>query len=216
MIAAILPYVLSSLLGALFGLGELLSRHRDSPFSAVSNPNAIAYIAINALVSALVLYLIQELGLVTFADQPEKARTIYQVLAAGIGGIAILRVGFSVSVSGEKLSLSFAALTDPLLQATNDAVDRAQARNKLEVIQSMVADLECELAVRELPPICLSLMRNVSKDDADQLGELVSTVVLQNVAEQTKLLNVMSALLDIVGESVLQEAVNSLKSRPIA
>jgi hypothetical protein len=207
-----ISYVLAALLGGLLGLSELMNRYRDAPFSALRNWATVLFSAINVFASVATLAVVQQTDLVKLpASLGPGAQAATQIVIAGIGAMAILRIGISVQVSSETVSISLATLLRPLLRAADNEVDRARAAHKLDVTRELMFSLDAAKALDELPPLCLSLMRSVSEEEEKELADYVKGVRQENLRDEVKLINLGAALLNIVGETVLRNAVKAFK-----
>jgi hypothetical protein len=207
-----ISYALAALLGGLVGLSELMNRYRDAPFSALRNWATVLFAAINVFASVATLAVIQGTDLVKLPPSiGAEAQAAAQIVVAGIGAMALLRVGISVQFSSETVSISLATLLRPLLRAADNEVDRARASHKLAVARELMFTLDASKALEELPPLCLSLMRSVSDEEEKELADYVKGLRQENLRDELKLINLGAALLNIVGENVLRNAVKAFK-----
>jgi len=205
------PYIFAAVLGALLGLSDLMSRYRDAPFSALQNFYTYIFAIINSGASIATLLIIKEMNLVSWPNAGSESIILLQVIIAGVGAMAILRVGFSIQISGETLNISLATLLQPILQAADNEVDRARASNKLRVTKDLMLGLNAEAALRELPTFCLFLMQSVSAEDQKRLADDIKALAEQNLQDDVKLISLGSALMNTVGENVLRSAVAAFR-----
>ena len=71
--------------------------------------------------------------------------------------------------------------------------------------------LDLDSTFRDLPPLCLSMLRGISEQDQKQLAADVNALTQQNLRDEFKLISLGSILLNLVGESVLRSAVGAFK-----
>jgi hypothetical protein len=207
-----ISYVFAALLGGLVGLSELMNRYRDAPFSALRNWATVLFAAINVFASVATLAVIQDTEMLKLPPSlGPGAQATAHIVIAGIGAMALLRIGISVQFSSETVSISLATLLRPLLRAADNEVDRARASHKLNVTRELMFTLDASRALEELPPICLSLMMSVSDEEEKELADYVKGLRQENLRDEVKLINLGAALLNTVGENVLRSAVRAFK-----
>lgn len=206
------PYFIVAAIGSVAGVTELISKYNDAPFSALKNAATALVAAVNALASIAALAVIQSSNIVTLPTSiGPGAQTAAQIIVAGIGGMAILRVGISFQVGGHALNISLASLLQPLLRAAGNQIDRARAADKLAVTKELMSGLDTTKALKDLPPLCLFLMQSISQEDQKQLADSVKALKEQDIQSELKLISLGSALLNTVGESVLRSAVAAFR-----
>jgi hypothetical protein len=208
----IYSYTVVAVLGAMAGLSDLMSRYNDAPFSVLRNWATLLLAIINAAASVAALAIIEESKLVTLpASVGAGAETAVKILVAGVGGMAILRVGLSVQAAGETVNISLSNLLQPLLRAADNQVDRARAAKKLAITRELMLGLDASATLQGLPPLCLYLMQSIPPERQKQLAEDVKTLSEQKLDDDIKLISLGSTLLNTVGEGVLRSAVAAFK-----
>ena len=202
-------WVAAGLLGALVGIGGIVSRYRDNPSSVLKTLAGIMYILLNLGVSVAALGLARAFGW-TFGATEQAVRAT-QVLVAGIGGTVLIRASFfTVKVGDEEVQIG----PNSLLQSIFSAIDRKL--KQLEIVATstyvsqIMADVSFEKAYVSLPTYCLALWRDIPDDVQKTLGEEVRTLAKLEVADPAKALILGAYLINVVGDEVLEAAVKTL------
>jgi hypothetical protein len=207
----IISYAAVSIIGAIVGATELMSRYPDSPFRAVRNLSGFFYTLLNAVGAVLALYFIQRfnwdfgLGKMMTIVQIELTQT----MAAAFGAMSILRSSlFNVRVGDHDLAVGPAAVLQVLLSATDRQVDRMRAEQRSEAIKKAMAGIDSYAQIKiALPTHCMALMQNVSADEEKQIRQVADNIEQLEIADCLKVLNLGLVLMNIVGDGVLKTAV---------
>lgn len=207
-------YWIVFVVGGFLGLCELLSRYRDEPFRAVLNLPAIAYILINAGAALLALLLLNvwrpDFGLDATADA-EKLRVI-RILVAGLGAMAFFRSSiFNFRIGETDVPLGPSLIMQVLLDVTDRAVDRGRAAPRGAVVSEVMVDIDFDKASLALPAYCFALMQNVTKEEQSAIGQQVQALNTPNISPPIRSYLLGLVLLNIVGETVLKEAIKHLR-----
>lgn len=208
-----IDYFWVALLGALVGLGELLSRYRDEPLRAATVLPSYFYIAINAGASIAALSLIHAFGWKPAAGSADGAARaqITEVLVAGLAAMAFLRSSlFTVRIGNQDIGFGFALLVQPLLKATDAAVDRRRGLARDVAVRRVMAEVSFVKAYQWLPAYCLALMQNLAKEDQAALGQQIEGIARMNASDAARSRLLGLALMNAVGEKILITAVESL------
>ncbi|MBI2871955.1 MAG: hypothetical protein HYY00_02050 [Chloroflexi bacterium] len=204
-----LAWVVVTLIGGLVGLGELVSRYRDAPFRAATSPPGVVYIVLNAVAGVAALALSRQLGWVMATDRGDIP--LGWVLAAGFGAVAVLRSSvFAVRAGNQDVSVGPSALLQIVLQAADREVDRTRATQRALAVDRAMEGVSFEKAQAALPAYCLVLMQNVPQDEQERLAREVAALADSEMPEAAKARALGLALMNVVGEGVLQAAVRSL------
>jgi hypothetical protein len=204
-----LDYAAVAVLGALVGLGELMSRYRDAPDRAVlRSASAWFYCIINAAISMLALCLLDVFG-VTFGKSGSALEWL-RILAAGGSAMAFFRTSlFTVRIGDKDVGVGPVSFLQIILESTDRAVDRRRASGRAGEVNIM-SGLSFEKAVIPLPTYCLALMQNLSKDEQERLGQSIRALQQSDMAEGVKLKILGVYLINAVGPVALQSAIQSL------
>ena len=207
--AEALLYALVFALGALLGLTEVLGRYTDSPTAALKSPGAFVYVLVNAMASAVALYLIKALA-------PEITNQIYQVLLAGLGAMAFLRSSFfKAKVADQDVAVGPAVILDTLLKFADAQVDRGRAVDRASRIATIIGKLPIAHAGNDLPRLCFALMQNLPADIRQRLIDDITIVVTDaKRSEQVKVMEIGLVLWNRVGIGTLAGAVQLIQSLP--
>lgn len=207
----LISYAAVSLIGAMVGATELMSRYPDSPFRAVRNLSGFFYTLLNAIGAVLALYFIQrfnwDFGLTSMMTEVQVELT--QTMAAAFGAMSILRSSlFNVRVGDHDLAVGPAAVLQVLLSATDRQVDRMRAEQRSEAIKKAMAGIDSYAQIKiALPTHCMALMQNVSADEEKQIRQVADNIEKLEIADCLKVLNLGLVLMNIVGDGVLKTAV---------
>jgi hypothetical protein len=213
-------YVGVAVIGAGTGLSELVSRYRDAPGRALYTEPGIVYLLVNASASIAAFALIHEFGLIEIQPGTDSASALLvQVLAAGFGAMAVFRSSLlTVRVANSDVGIGPVAVLGVILTAADRACDRARAQPRAKAVQSIMSGISFDLAKEALPSLCFGLMQNVQEDEQRSLTTIVTQIDASNVVEAVKTNTLGLALMNVVGEDVLRQAVSMLRAdiaRPI-
>jgi 4-amino-4-deoxy-L-arabinose transferase-like glycosyltransferase len=204
-------YAAVALIGALVGLGELVSRYRDAPGRALRNNAAVLYVGVNAAAAIAALGLTQAFGWTFGADGGAELRWT-RVLVAGFGAMAIFRSALFVVRAGEQdVGVGPSGFLQVVLTAADRAVDRNRAGARAGEVSRAMAGVSFEKASEALPSYCLALMQNASEDEKVALANQVRLLRDSTMEDRAKSLALGLALMNVVGRGVLEAAVASLR-----
>jgi hypothetical protein len=200
----------AAFIGAAVGIGEIVSRYRDAPERALRTPSAWLYISINAIASAAAMCVVWYFGLGVAATGPRTM--IQQILLAGFGAMALFRTSvFTVRVADQDIGIGPVVFLQVVLRATDRAVDRIRADARAAAVSSSMAGVSFARAQAALPAFCLALMQNVPADEQNSVGTATKALIgSKELDDETKTRNLGLALMNVVGDKVLQTAVTHL------
>jgi hypothetical protein len=204
------------LVGFMIGLSELVARYRDDPWKAVWNNPALGYMFVNAVAAVATFFCLLVIAPQWVeVDQGGSELTIkgslLAVLAASIGSAGILRSAFfKLKIDNADVSIGFAAIVDIFLAATDRAVDRKRAGPRAEAIAQIMKDVSFQKAQSALPAYCFALMQNVPGDEQKRFGDQVNALARDAMDDRIKASNLGLALMNVVGQAVLEQAVTNL------
>lgn len=211
-------YSAACILGALFGLTELVSRYRDEPTRALWSWAAIFYILINALASALALNLIHVFRWVADDNALPMQISYKEVLLAGFGAMALFRSSlFIIRLGNVDVGFGPVFILQILLGAADRAVDRQRGRSRSSEVSNIMAEVSFDKAKEILPSYCLALMQNLPKEEQEALAQVVATISNTSISDATvanrqKSVLLGLALMNVIGTDLLEQAVKSLGS----
>jgi hypothetical protein len=205
-----LPYIAVAIFGMLVGATELVARYRDKPSAVLRTFPGFVYITVNAVVSLVVLWFLRtgQLGLTMTAV---FAPTLNQVLLAGFGSMALFRTSiFTLRVRDTDIAIGPAAVLQVVLGAADRACDRLRAGPRAQRVQKIMRGVSFERAKKALPLHCVALMQNVSTDEQAQMNQIIAALSSEPMSPEIKSYNLGLVLMNLVGEDVLEEAVDGL------
>jgi len=202
----------AAFIGLLVGTGELIARYRDAPFRALGNVAAIAYILLNAAASALAYEFVRALHIVGTAGADDAVNSgLWEVLAGGFGAMAVFRSSlFTVRIGDTDVGVGPAIFLQVLMGATDRACDRSRAAPRSAAIKAIMTGVEFQKAAAALPAFCFGLMQNVSSQEVRDLSSTVAELRRSEMDDLSKTYSLGLALMNIVGERVLRQAVDTL------
>lgn len=216
--AGVAAWVTVFIVGFIIGLSELVARYRDDPWKAVWNNPALGYMFVNA--AAAIATFLCILIIAPQWIEVEKAGehseltikgSLLAVLAASIGSAGILRSAFfKLKIDNADVSIGFAAIVDIFLAATDRAVDRKRAGPRAEAIAEIMKEVSFQKAQSALPAYCFALMQNVPGDEQKRFGDQVNALARDTMDDRIKASNLGLALMNVVGQAVLRQAVTNL------
>ncbi|MFI9101685.1 hypothetical protein ACIGXA_14295 [Streptomyces fildesensis] len=203
-------YVFCIAIGVIVGFSELVSRYKDEPLRVLSAWGTWFYLVLNGASAALALYLTCVFGLSFGATNP-NSRTVVQVLASGLGAMALLRSSFAnPKVDGKIKLLGPSAILEAFLHAAEDSVDRRQGVRRARIVAPIMAPISFDLAYKPLVEHCIALMQNMPDAKAQILRKDVQALAKEDIPEVHKTLRLGLKLLNAVGPKMLDEAVKSM------
>ncbi len=205
------PYLATGVIGAIVAVSELVSRYRDDPLDATTSRAGVAYVALNALVSVGVFFLIRDVfeALGPVDDGAEFRRIVTEVLIAGASAMAILRTSFmTVHVYGSDIQIGLAAIIDVFRTAVDRDVDRLRAGPRSESVAETMEDVSFDRARTTLTSAALSSMQNVSAQERAQIEQQIAAMAQQADRSDSSKAHELGLILGgVVGFSNLERLV---------
>jgi hypothetical protein len=191
---------------------ELVARYRDAPTRALFTLPALLYVLLNSAASAAALFAIAVFDWTFGVDAANtQAVTWTQLLVAGFGSMVLFRSAlFVVRVGENDFQMGPGAVLQVFLQAADRAVDRTRAEPRAATVARIMKEVSFDKAKAALPAYCFALMQNVSAEEQSQFGRLVNGLQAAEMDSSIKSLNLGLALMNLVGEPVLEAAVKTL------
>ena len=206
-------YLLAAGLGIAIGTSELVSRYRDAPFRTLVTIPASLYIGLNGIASLAALVLVRQFGWLQQASGSDDVNTLLiQSLAAGLSAMALFRTSlFMIRVANTDIGIGPAAFLQILLSAADRACDRTRAKPRAAAVQDIMRGISFQRSKQALPSLCFGLMQNVSGEEQRTFGTVVTQLEASQMEDVFKANSLGLALMNVVGEGVLRQAVNMLR-----
>jgi len=205
-----MDWLIVALFGGLVGASELVNRYRDAPVRAVLNWPAGFYILLNLAASLSALGLIYAYGW-KFGVTGDVAIRWTRVPVAGVGAMGFFRSSlFTVRVGDREVGVGPAGLLQIFLGAADRGVDRLRAQTRASKVAALMKDVDYTKARRALPAFCLALMRNVPAEEQQELEKALALLDQVQVTPSIKSRLLGLELINVVGQDVLKQAVDSL------
>jgi hypothetical protein len=205
-----MDYVVAGAIGALVGVVELASRHRDRPAALLGVVGAWCYVALNAAAAALALVLIRSFGL-EFSSQYPQASGIIQVLVAGVGSLVVLRSSLlTVRVGDQDVAVGPHLVLASLLSIADRSVDRIRAKDRSQRVTRTMSGVSFEKSRVALPAFCLALLQNVSPAEQRELVTAIDALAGSHMTDTQKSYALGLLLMNVAGPDVVRSAVEGL------
>jgi hypothetical protein len=210
--SAVGDYACAIAFGGLVAIGELASRYRDSPARALQSRPGLLYIGINGAAAGFALMLIHTFHWTLSASPDHAAIRWTQILTAGFGSIAFFRTSlFTVRAGDHDVAVGPSTFLQIVLRASDSAVDRLQAKERSDIVTEVMGKVSFAHSNAALPAFCLALMQNVAAEDQKRLADKVLQIASAQVEDKVRSLMLGLALLDLVGDDVLETAAKALR-----
>ena len=202
----------ASLAGAV-GLAEIYSRYRDVPVLLLREWPAWIYIATNAVAGVAALFLIETLGLLTFDNSlSQPTQWLVKMSAAAFGALAVLRSAvIQVRINNNDLNVGPSFLLTVLLDSTARSMSRKRASFLNSTVKRIMTNIDFDRAKQVLPSYCFSLM-NTPDDDQMAVSREITSYDISSLPNNVKSLKLGLVLLNLVGEDILSQAIDTLKN----
>jgi hypothetical protein len=134
-----------------------------------------------------------------------------RILMAGVSAMAFFRTSLFVVRAGDRdAGVGPSGFLQIFLGAADRAVDRKRAAARSQAVVDAMKDVDYSKAKDALPPYCLALMQNISKEDQQELSRDLKDLDEGAAEPSVKALLLGIELINVVGVDVLTVAVKSL------
>jgi len=207
------------LIGGLVGAGELVSRYRDAPFSALGRGPSLGYLAINAVAAGAAFLVVKHVPSWRVGDNT-FTKAISEVLLAGFGAMVVFRSSVFMARIGDKdVAVGPAVLLQAVVNAADAGVDRETATQRAPRVQHIMQHVDADKARYTLPRLCRSLLQSsMPVDEYTAMKQRVDDGLKKEDSDTDELPSEVKSyilgliLANYVGEGVLEEAVRMLTS----
>jgi hypothetical protein len=206
-------YIIAASLGAVISSGEIVARYRDEPWDTLRSLPSIFYMLINALASMGALTIVRTFGMNFGAS--ETNTPLIQVLVAGLGAMMIFRSAFfTMRVNGQDVAVGAASFLQVMLDAVDREVDRRRAILRADRVRRIMEGIAFDKALTALPTYSIALMQNMEDEDQKKLlADLNKLSAFPDFDEDVKSQILGLAVMNYLGEDVLQASVDALRTR---
>lgn len=208
----LLNIIVVGLIGALFGVAELLQRYSDTKYTFMKRGNmslSVTYIAINIFVSVIALLVIEyakgnkelEFSTLEFAN----------ILIAGLGGMMILRSYlFSYKLKDKQVEIGLSAIIQIFLNHIDKRISQNSAKERVDTIAEIMRDVNFDIAKDELYTLCISFIDNFTSEDMAELTKRIKDIEGYDVSNKNKSMQLGRAIACYCGEDVLTKGIKQL------
>lgn len=211
----ILAAIFAALIAGAAGGAELAARYRDDPIRALFSFPAGLYLLLNAGAGYAAAFMLSRFAPETFLVGG-KPDVLMLALAAGFGSLAALRVSIvKLKVGADELSVGPALVIDQVLKVVDRGVDRHLASHRATIAEELASSIDFEDHGMSLVATCIALLQNASADEQNRMIELARGLGgRDDIPPLTKTVNLILALLGLVGEHVLRAAIKVVQADP--
>jgi hypothetical protein len=205
-------YSLVFIAGALVGLAELLTRHKDYPARAAFSAPSIGYLVLNGVLSMLAL-LICKLSPPDFLVATDKSLDpVKTVLFVGFGAAAFFRSSFfKLRTPDGDVSVGPGLIIEVFLHVIDDAVDRNLGEKRLDEVAAIMEGVVFNRAVKALPTYCFAALKGLSPESQQQFAIQIKALAdAADIDDETKSVSLGLAIMALTGRSILKKAVDHL------
>lgn len=198
-------------LGSGSGFIELISRY-TSLQKLFKIKAGWVYIILNGLIS-LTVYLIIETGGIKIVFGNYTSGPLLKVLLSGTTAMVLLRSSIAnVKINDKSVEVGLAPLLQVLLNWVNRTYDRENSKITLDEVGEIMQDVNFEAAERNLPFLCISMMKTLSDDETKIIGDKVSVISNNtSLSSRTKAISLGLHLATYTGTDLLKNSVSQLK-----
>jgi hypothetical protein len=204
--------VLAAMLGATAGASELISRYRDEPLSAVASRAGMAYVGVNASVSALTYGLLTEYSS-SLLPALASDRLLTSVVA-GFGSMAVLRSKFFTlrTSSGEDIAVGPDAVVSAFLDAADRGVDRARAARRIALVFEYAQAATHPEKGRDFLEISIAAFQNLNKEQKVAFVQRLNAITASGYPARLQLQAICYELLSLTGEDNFRDLMANLET----
>ena len=202
-------------LGFLVGMSDLLSRYRDAPTAVLRTVPALVYQAINAIASVAALLAARGFGWISTNPSVTSNESHWlQILAAGLGAMALLRTSLTFRAGDRAVSIGLSTILEVILNSVDSSVDRVRGRSRDRVIRRVMRGISFDRAYEALPAYCIALMQRLPPADQKRLTDSIAAIATRKSpgfpdSIRARLLGL--EIMNVMGEGILAAAVESLQ-----
>jgi hypothetical protein len=207
-------YLLVFLAGALVGLAELLTRHRDYPVDAAVSLPSLCYLVLNGALSMLAL-LIVNLSPPDWLRSPGGLDPVKTTLLVGFGAAAFFRSSFfKLRTPDGDVSIGPGLIIDVFLKVIDEAVDRKLGEKRVDDASAIMANVVFAKAAKALPAFCFAALRRLPPEAQQQFAfQLDQLNKSTDMDDDTRAVLLGQAIMTLTGRRILIKAVRQLDQK---
>ncbi len=148
------------------------------------------------------------------ANTSSEAAEWSLALVCGLGAMAVFRSSLFVRRIGDKdIGVGPSSFLQVFLTAADAEVDRQRAVLRASAVTRITKGIDYQKAYAALPPYCLALMQNLSDEAQRDLRKALELLDKDPMPADLKAAILGLELVNVVGVSVLEQAVTSLRDK---
>lgn len=202
-----LLYLAVYALGLATAFAEILGKFPDEPVKALATPHATGYLALNGLIAAGALYVLELTvpGAATAAD----AERLTLLVAAGFGSMMIMRSKlFNLKVGGEDVAFGPEQVILVYLRWMEAAIDRERARARIEFVHRVMRQVNFAGA-HQYSLTMLYAAQAISAEERTEFASAVKELVDAELDNRQKAYRLGFLLMNRMGEEFVEEIFES-------
>lgn len=193
---------------------ELLARYRDNPLRALLSLPSVSYMLVNGLAGAGTAWWLDQFFPKMVSTPAGNVDPIKLAIVAGFGSLVVLRTSVMKLrvASGQDISIGPAVIIDQLLSVIDRGVDRSLAGPRAKIVAELAEKFVFDRDNLALVSLCLGLLQNPTASEEQETTSLSRSLAgRSDISPKVKKMILLLALLGVVGENVLRQAVMSLQ-----
>jgi hypothetical protein len=207
-------YILVFLCGALVGLAELLTRHRDYPGQAALSVPSLGYLLLNGILSVLAL-LIVNLGPPEWLKSGGELDPVKTVMVVGFGAAAFFRSSFfKLRTPDGDVSIGPGLIIDVFLKVIDEEVDRKLGEKRLDDVSQIMNGVVFAKAARALPTYCFAALHRLPPEAQRQIALQIDALAKETtIDEDAKSVSLGLTIMTVTGRGILVKGVSHLAAK---
>lgn len=200
------------LIGFFNGVVELYSRYANLKRIWHLQAGRI-YLLLNGFLASCV-YILIETGNVQIKYGNYTSGPFLKVVIAGTTAMLLLRSTISsLKINNNEVQVGLAPILQVLLNAVNRDYDRNNSQLVLEEVAGIMSKVNFDAAKKDLPYLCLTMMKTLSREEIKHIGEQVASIENEkDIDIQTKAISLGLHLGHYTGIELLKSSVNQLEN----
>jgi hypothetical protein len=186
----------------------MFSRYQEAPLRTLSSPGALIRIAVNAAASGIALWIIKAHP---FWEAQPIENAAGQVLAAGFGALALLRLSLKAKFGDQDISFGPASLVDSILAAADRDANRASAAATVREAFEVKRKASLDIIATRLAPLCVEMPQTLSDTERRALYDQIKRCIERaDCSDSEKSLLILAALARVVGWDVVHAVADEI------
>jgi hypothetical protein len=205
--------LLAAFFGMLVGAAEIMSRYRDEPFLATFTGPGLAYLGLNALISAGAFALLKHYHLSFFSALKEDP--LMTSIIAGFGAMAVMRSKlFSFKTEGgEEFAVGPDAVISTFLKSVDRKIDRNRSAKRQQIVLQHVKQIKDPH--NKAPAFLtnsLGSYQNLNSEEMKNISTVISELQSQRLDPDVLMMAIGFGFLNLTGQSNFSLLMEQLRA----